>query len=111
VPDELDTIEFVFTHPTNFRLITGNVEDLSSMGLSFTPDDAQYVEDLGHDVVIPSCSLRVGDDILSFSTRIVRNERRISFSYLSISESERATINSYIESREERESTAEKPQG
>jgi hypothetical protein len=107
VPDELDKIEFLFTHPTSFSLVTGNVEDVSSLGLSFTPDTPEDIDGLTHDTVIPACSLRVGDDILSFSARVVRNDRRLSVTYISLDEPERELIDGYIDKRGERELQAD----
>lgn len=107
VPDELDNIEFLCTHPETFDLLTGNVEDLSSMGLSFTPDAPEHTEGLTHDTVIPACSLRVGEEILSFAARVVRNERRLSLTYVSLDEAGRETIETYIDNRGQRELEAE----
>jgi hypothetical protein len=107
VPDALDRIEFLFTHPATFTLITGNVEDLSPIGLSFTPDSPEMTEDLVHDTSILSSSLRVGDDIISCSTRVIRNDRRLSLTYIDIRDEQRSVIESYIENRSRRELDAE----
>jgi DNA-binding response OmpR family regulator len=103
VPTRLDRIAFVFTHPSRLELVTGEVEDISAAGISLIPADRQQTLDIDVGQTIPACSLRVGDVLMSFSGRVVRNGRTLSFTFDLLSTSQRTVIRSYIEEYTSRE--------
>lgn len=103
VPTRLDRIAFLFTHPTQLVLVTGTVEDLSAAGISFVPQDRQQTLDLKVGESIPACSLRVGDTLLSFASRVVRNERTLSLAFDLLTTAQRTVIRSYIDEYSSRE--------
>ncbi len=103
VPTLLDRISFLVTHPKRLELVPGTVEDLSAAGISFVPRERQLILDLSVGQLIPSCSLRVGEAIISFSARVIRNERTLSLAFDLLSSPQRAMIRSYIEEYSSRE--------
>jgi len=89
---------FVFTRPDNHVLITGAVKDISTGGLSFMPDNASLLKNMGVDTDLEACSLRTGDTILSPICRISRAGRIISLSFFYFPEKEKEVLNNYLES-------------
>lgn len=96
VPSSTDQIGFVFTHPDRMELLFGRVEDVSAAGVSFVPADRQKTMDLRRGAEVPVCSLRVGETVMSFPCRIVRNDRTISFEFSSLADEQRELIRSYV---------------
>ena len=96
VPSSTDQIGFVFTHPERMELLFGRVEDVSAAGVSFVPADRQKTIDLRRGSEVPVCSLRVGETVISFPSRIVRNDRTISFEFSALSDSQRDLIRDYV---------------
>jgi DNA-binding response OmpR family regulator len=96
VPSSTDQIGFVFTHPDRMELLFGRVEDVSAAGVSFVPADRQKTMDLRRGTEVPVCSLRVGETVVSFPCRIVRNDRTISFEFSSLADEQRELIRSYV---------------
>ncbi len=103
VPGPIDEISMTITHPTGLEIIFGRVSDLSAAGASFAPADRSKTADISPGDLIPVCSVRIGEGILAVSARVVRNERRISLSFDSISESDKASIRAYVQGHSERE--------
>ncbi|MFP4375998.1 MAG: PilZ domain-containing protein [Spirochaetales bacterium] len=102
-PTRIDRIAFLFTHPRKFELVTGSVEDISAAGASFFPSDRQRIMDLDVGTMIPACSLRVGDNLLSFSATVIRNERALSLAFDQMSASQRTLVRTYIDEHTRRE--------
>jgi hypothetical protein len=102
VPTHVDQLGFIFTHPERLELLFGRVEDVSAAGVSFVPTDRQKSMDLLRGTLVPTCSLRVGDQVLSFSSRIVRNDRTISFEFSTLPDAEREAIREYVSAHSQR---------
>ncbi len=103
IPDEYDEIEFIFSHPKTLKLITGIIDDISTEGVGFKPDSPHLVADLEEDDMIPSCSLRINDEILNVNCRVVRNSKNLALSFDEIPEEDKITLQEYIENRPARE--------
>ena len=103
VPTRIDHVGFLFTHPDTLDLIFGSVEDLSAAGVSFVPSDRRKTMDLQVGTTVGNCSLRVGENLISFPAGIIRNERSISLAFNSLAEGQRALIRSYIDGHAQRE--------
>ena len=89
---------FVFIHPVNNSLITGEVKTISAGGLSFLPYNASLINYIPLYSEIGECSLRAGDSILSPICRLARTGRIISMEFIFFPEGELDTLTSYIES-------------
>ncbi|MFW5716369.1 MAG: PilZ domain-containing protein [Spirochaetota bacterium] len=103
VPTDVDAVAFVFTHPVRLELSIGEVEDLSAAGVSLVPADRRKTMDIEVGARIDVCTLRVGENVLSFPATVVRNERSISLSFHELSPGNRALIRSYIDDHPQRE--------
>ena len=103
VPTEVDSVRFVFTHPHKLEMIFGHVEDVSATGIAVVPFDRHKVMDLEVGSELPSCSLRTGNTTISFSARIVRNERALSLVFGDLTEGQRALIRGYVAQHTQRE--------
>ena len=103
VPTAIDRVALVFTHPLSLELIAGQVEDLSAAGVSFVPTDRHKTMDIevGSDVEV--CSLRIGDNLISFPASVVRNERSLSLRFHELTDGQRAQIRGYVEGHAQRE--------
>jgi len=88
---------FVFTHPDNHILVTGEVKDISTGGLSFLPDNSSILKDIIPDMGLGECSLRAGDSILSPICHVSRAGRIISLLFFSFPEEEQLILNKYLE--------------
>ena len=89
---------FVFIRPTDFAMVTGEVKNISTGGLSFLPDNVLQTKDLTLDMDLGECSLRAGDRFLSPSCRLTRTGRIISMEFVSFPNEEMGALEDYIES-------------
>lgn len=89
---------FVFSHPIDNALVTGEVKTISTGGLSFLPGNPSMMRDLALNAELKGCSLRTGEYILSPVCRIARTGRSISLEFMSFPEGEQEILNRYIES-------------
>jgi hypothetical protein len=105
VPGDSDDIEFIFTHPQSFSLITGTVFDLSPNGVAFVPDDLSLVSAIPVYSEIRHCSLRINDKCLSFRARVVRNAEQMGLLFSELDDEQQKDITLFIEQRAEKEST------
>ena len=90
-------VGFLFTHPLDNILITGEVKNISSGGLSFQPDDPSLLCDVTLNMELRECSLRAGYSILSPICRLSRVGEPISMQFISFPDSEQETLATYIE--------------
>lgn len=105
IPSDVDSVRFVFTHPHRMELVCGHVDDISATGVAVIPYDRHQIMDLAVGSDLPRCSLRVGEHIISFSARIVRNERTLSLVFGPLTDGQKALIRSYVAGHAERELT------
>lgn len=103
VPSDDEHIEFLFTHPGNYRLVTGILYDLSGGGAAFVPDDPKSIGDIPAGSTIRRCSLKIGESIYNISCRVVRNTGRLALKFTEGDEDLEKAIISYIDNRAERE--------
>lgn len=75
IPKPYDRIALLFFHPSKKHLIFGNIINISLNGASFNL--ANPPEDLHKGMRIPSCSLRIGDEVLTVNSRVIRNEKDV----------------------------------
>jgi hypothetical protein len=88
---------FVFSRPPDNVLVTGEIKDISSGGLSFQLDNTELIKNIRLNTELKDCSLRVGDAFLSPVCRFARTGRIISMEFLSFPEGEEATLNMYLD--------------
>ncbi len=102
VTTEEDAPALAFTHPVRKTLVIGWVGEISIQGASFHPSRASVVSDLtvGNDV--PSCSLKIGTQIVSVTCRVTRNQEELGFQFLSFGGDGQGAVLEYIRSRPER---------
>lgn len=101
-PSPWDRIDFVFSHPRSLTPITGRVETLSSLGISFSPDNLALVADVEIGEAVPDCSLRVGADIVDVSCKVVRSGMVVAFSFTRLAPGDAERIEGYLRSCPER---------
>ena len=87
---------FVFVHPTSTVLVTGEVKDISSGGISFLPDDGNLMKDINLDTILESCSLRAVETILSPVCRLARTGRKVSIEFKMFPSGEQNTLDESI---------------
>lgn len=105
IPGPWDRLGFVFSHPVTLLPITGAIETISSLGLSFVPESSVMVTDLEPDTIIEDASLRVDATIVSIRCRLVRTGAVMAFVF-ECGDSERSIISTYLAGRAEREMRA-----
>ncbi len=103
VPDENDNICFVFTSPVDFKIVTGEVIDISADGLSFHADNDDNAKKLEVGSSLPGCSLRIGDEILSPDCTIVKKDHYLHIQFSQIPEQSKAILADYLEAHTIRE--------
>ena len=106
VPDELDRVDFMFSHPQRFTPIPGRIETISKNGLSFLPDAPALVSDLELGTTIPDASLRIDNTIIFFACKLVRTGHILAFSFDGMPPDSRAIVANYLNLRTEREMKA-----
>lgn len=103
IPGAFDDIEFVFTHPSAFKMVTGTVLDLAPESISFRPDVPLLVQDIKDGSDIHTCTLKTGDHIFSCSVHVVRNSGNMALRFSNLPLAEREIIVEYINSHSARE--------
>ncbi len=103
VPDEIDRLEFIFTHPSTMQLIPGNLFDISSTGASFRAQNPEHVGDIQVGTRLSFCSLRVGEKIISLSCTVKRNGTTLGLLFDEFSSENRELLKEYLENRPARE--------
>ena len=89
---------FVFVHPIDSILVTGEVKNISVGGISFLPDNPSLMREITLNMELPECSLRAGKSILSPQCRLTRTGRIVSMEFIFFPKGERETLAAYIES-------------
>jgi len=89
-------LNFVFSIPEEKLLITGEVKNISSAGLSFLPDHSDFLRKVHLYDEFTNCSLRAGEDFLSPVCRLVRTGRLISMEFVSFPEKELEVLEEYL---------------
>lgn len=109
VPSIYDRLDFTFAHPDSFVIVTGKIESISSRGLSFRPDSHESVEGLGAGRELPDCSMRIGDEIRSFTCKLSRTGPVIALEFQGADDDDKALISRYLESYADRSETEAVP--
>ena len=91
------TYGFVFINPTEDTLITGEVRDISSGGISFLCDNPSSIGKLEPGAGLEECSLRAGNSFYSPACRLIRTGRSAAMEFLSFPELERENFNTQWE--------------
>ncbi len=92
-PSPDDRISFCFTNPYTFRIVTGNVLDISAGGLLFEPHDSEQSDQLDTWATITAATLRLGDNLFAVKARAVRVSETLALEYLDLTiEDEKAII-------------------
>jgi hypothetical protein len=90
-------IEFMFTHPHNKTIITGNMIDISKTGLCFKPDTSTLLAGVAPSTECTNCSLKMGKDIVSPVCRLIHTGDVISFEFSSFKDIDQVILNDYVE--------------
>jgi hypothetical protein len=105
-PSPWDRLDFMFAHPSSLLPISGKLETISPTGLSFAPDLPALVSGITGGQLIEDCSLRVGDDILALSCRVIRAGRVLGLEIAAMADDDRSRFEDYLASCPEREMKA-----
>jgi hypothetical protein len=105
-PSPWDRLDFMFAHPESLTPITGRLEAVSSLGLSFVPDNPALTSDLAPGDRIEDCSMRVGPDIIDLSCRVVHADRLLGLEIERVAEADRARLGAYLQACPAREMAA-----
>ena len=103
IPVEHDNIEFIVTHPQTYSIVTGSLFDLSPKGAAFDPDDSSLTESIPIGTIISLCSLKLGSQYMSFSSKVMRNSQRLGLQFLDLVDDQVSAIASFIDKKAERE--------
>ncbi len=96
IPSSSDEIRFLFTNPYTFRIVPGDVIDISSGGLQFKPERSTETENLDSYGIITAAALRVGESVLPVKLKTVRVTDSIAFEFLDLSLDSEQTIGNYL---------------
>jgi hypothetical protein len=89
---------FCMTNPLGKVVILTTVKTLSSAGISVKPENPALTANLTEGMVLPECSLRIGDDIISPVCRLVRKQPDLSMEFVFMDKVEQIILDSYLES-------------
>ncbi len=96
IPDESMELAFLFTHPDDFALVTGEIEEISIRSLRFRPDATHTVQDIDPGTVLPACSLRIGKEIRTLSARVHETEPVMLLEFLSLGREGEQLLGDYL---------------
>ncbi len=103
VPDALDKLQLLFTHPYTLAIITGSLSEVSIKGASFKPSDPLATQDLKRGQEIPVCTLRVGEHVISILCQVTRNNGEMGLQFRSFETGGHHKLFQYIQTRADRE--------
>ena len=89
-------IDFAFTHPRTFALVTGQITDISLGGLNFLPDMPQSTADILEGEEVHGCSLSLDNKICTVNAKVTRNNRKIAFQFMNISNECHSALMEYL---------------
>lgn len=101
-PREYDSLAFMFSHPTSYTIVTGTIIDINVQSVRFFPDAPDKTADLAENSLLESCSLQMDDEILTFSARLVRNNKTMTLALESLNEEDREKLATYFSASAER---------
>jgi hypothetical protein len=87
----------LISNPKNKTVISGEVKNISASGLSFSPAYSSLMNDIGLHTILPQCSLRAGNMILSPTCRLARGGRIVSLEFVSFPEGEQGVLEKYLD--------------
>ena len=97
VPMSADKMDLVFNHPDSMKLVTGTIKNISFSGASFLPDNPQITLDLTPGKKINHCSLKLGENIISFNASVLRNSNILILDFDSLTDESRDQLSVYLE--------------
>jgi hypothetical protein len=95
-------IEFMFTHPVNLNIVTGEIKDISSGGILFQPEDASAVMDLSVGSQIELCTLNIAGKYFEISVKVSHNSGPVSFKFVDISTECLESLNELFEAERQK---------
>jgi hypothetical protein len=110
-PSAWDRLDFIFARPKSLAPISGRLEAISSVGLSFVPDAPALASDLAAGDLIDDCSMRIGSDIIDLSCSVAHAGRVLGLEIHRIADDDRSRLEDYLASCPERELEAILEQG
>ncbi|MDR0399549.1 MAG: PilZ domain-containing protein [Treponema sp.] len=94
---EWNRFGFLVSKPQDKTIVPGEVKNISASGISFSPAYSSLMNDIGLHTILPQCSLRAGNMILSPSCRLARGGRIISLEFVSFPGDEQNSLEKYLE--------------
>ncbi len=91
-----EDVDFAFTHPRSYALITGEITDISLGGLNFLPDMPQATADIMEGEELHSCSLSMNERIFSIDVKVIRNNRQIAVQFFELDETCHRSLMEYL---------------
>ncbi len=101
-----DKLDFVCSHPQSYAPLTGQIETISSSGISLIPDSPALFADLETGAVIEEASMKIDDCIFNFSCTLVRKGAVLAFGFKGMPDDKLAMLKEYLKSAPEREMNA-----
>lgn len=89
-------VDFAFTHPKTFALVTGRITDISLGGLNFLPDMPQSTSDIMEGEELHGCSLSLEEKVFTIDAKVTRNNRNIAFQFMEISSECHSALMEYL---------------
>jgi hypothetical protein len=102
VPTALDALRLIISHPRSMAIISGTIREISIQGASFKPADPSVAADLKRDDLLPLCSLRVGEELISLQARVTRNNGEMGLQFRSFEMGGHHKLFQYLQSHRER---------
>ncbi|MFW6368263.1 MAG: hypothetical protein ACOCZ9_00870 [Spirochaetota bacterium] len=89
-------VGFLFTHPVMHTMVTGSITDITGQGMDFELFRPELAEGLEVGMLLPRCSLRLGEDIVRVGCRIIAVGPPMSLSYYDLEGEDRGLLLSYL---------------
>ncbi len=96
--DENCKVEYMFSHPDTGCIITGTVNNISKTGIAFGPDQKDLLNDLPLAREIPTCSLKIGGEIISPVCKLVHSGMTVSLEFAAFEDFDQEILNDYLDS-------------
>jgi hypothetical protein len=103
IPKAFEKYKFIFAHPIRKALVSGIVTDISLEGASFKPSNPDLTSDLEVNTRIPKCTLRIGENIITIDSLIVRNDEELGLLFESFNEDDHEKLFQYLMHSSDRE--------
>ncbi|MEM5947926.1 PilZ domain-containing protein [Spirochaetia bacterium 38H-sp] len=96
IPQSIDKVGFLFSHPDKHMLVFGKILDISLEGLGFLPYDTSVLLEIREKSLLRHCSLRVGDKLFNVDCTVISTIDGLHLAFIAPTDELKKSIKDYF---------------